>query len=76
MEIEEWWPRLDSETREWLIENNGDIVPAAVLEKIKQAGGQVTSEASSSSADDDGRAGLVLPDTTIDWIERVGNDET
>ncbi len=67
---------MPSKSREWLIENHGNVVPSAVLDRIKRAGGQVTSEASSSSADDEGRAGLVLPDTTIDWIERVANDET
>ncbi|MDQ6784543.1 MAG: hypothetical protein M3063_14110 [Actinomycetota bacterium] len=46
MEIEEWWPRLDPKKQEWLIANNGDVVPAAVLDKISRAGGHVTSEAS------------------------------
>jgi hypothetical protein len=74
MEIDEWWPRLDSGTQEWLIENNGDVVPAAVLDKINRAGGHVTSE--TPWVGGDGRAGLVLSDTAIDWIEQAANDET
>ena len=38
MRIEEWWPKLDPETREWLIANNGDVVPTTVLGQIAEAG--------------------------------------
>jgi hypothetical protein len=73
MKIDEWWPRLDSETQEWLIAHNGDVVPAAVLDKINQVGGQITSEA--SWAGGEGQAGVVLSDTAIDWIEETANGE-
>lgn len=34
MTIQAWWPRLRPETREWLIANNGDVVPPVVVEEI------------------------------------------
>ena len=39
MSIEQWWPKLKPSTRDWLIENNGDVVPAEVLSEIEEAGG-------------------------------------
>ena len=41
MSIEQWWPSLKPSTREWLIENNGDEVPAEVVAEIAEAGGPV-----------------------------------
>ena len=74
MEISEWWPRLDVKPQHRLIDNNGDVVPPAVLDKINQAGGEVASEAS-PIAGDEGQGGLVLPDCDVDWIEQVANEE-
>ncbi len=45
MRIEEWWPKLDPATQEWLIANNGDVVPTIVLGQIAEAGGDLTSDA-------------------------------
>lgn len=41
MSMEEWWPKLKPSTREWLIEHNGDAVPAEALAEIAEAGGSV-----------------------------------
>ena len=71
MRIEEWWPKLDSATQEWLIANNGDVVPTTVLGQIAEVGGDVTSDA--SSIGDNGPGGFLLSDAAIDWIEETAN---
>ena len=73
MRIEEWWPKLDPSTQEWLIANNGDVVPATVLAQIAEAGGDVTS---ASAIGDNGPGGFLLSDATVDWIEETANHET
>ena len=74
MNIERWWPKLKPSTRDWLVENNGDAVPAEVLREIEEAGG------SAASGDwwvgEHGPAGFYFSDAAIDWIEAVGNGET
>jgi hypothetical protein len=45
MSIDEWWPKLKPSTREWLIENNGDVLPVDVLSDITDAGGLFSEEA-------------------------------
>src|SRR5690348_3229530 len=45
MPIEQWWPKLQQPTRDWLIANNGDAVPPAVMAEIAEAGGPATSDA-------------------------------
>src|SRR5674476_234803 len=57
LRIEEWWRKLDPATQEWLIANNGDVVPTTVLGKIAEAGGEVTSDA--SSIGDNGPGGFL-----------------
>jgi len=74
MKIEEWWPKLDSATREWLVANNGDVVPITILGQIAEAGGDVTSDA--LSIGDNGPGGFVLSDAAVDWIEETANHET
>jgi hypothetical protein len=39
MTIEEWWPRLQPVTREWLVANNGDVLPGDISAEIVRAGG-------------------------------------
>ena len=74
MRIEEWWPKLDPATQEWLIANNGDVVPTTVLGQIAEASGDVTSDA--SSIGDNGAGGFLLSDAAVDWIEKTANHET
>ncbi|EWT01358.1 hypothetical protein N865_08530 [Intrasporangium oryzae NRRL B-24470] len=74
MSIEQWWPALQPSTREWLIANNGDVVPPHVVEEIARAGGDVTSDA--WWVGQKGPSGFSLSDAAIDWVEAVANGET
>ncbi|MHA7262430.1 hypothetical protein ACX80W_04395 [Arthrobacter sp. TMN-37] len=40
MSIEQWWARLQPATRQWLMDNNGDVIPAAMMGEIAEAGGR------------------------------------
>lgn len=71
MHIEQWWPKLKSSTREWLIAHNGDVVSADIAAEIRDAGGSVAEDAGQG-----GGSGAYLTDEATDWIETVANDET
>jgi len=73
MRIEQWWPTLQQQTRDWLIANNGDAVPPAVRAEIAEAGGPATSDAWWVTGED--TTGPVMPDEAIDWIEETANEE-
>jgi hypothetical protein len=73
MEIIEWWPKLDSETRAWLIAHNGEAVSPDVLSRIAEAGGSATSDA--AWVGESGPDGFFLSDEAVDWIEAAANDE-
>lgn len=73
MRIEEWWPRIDSSTQQWLIDNNGDVVPPNVLDQISAAAGAPTADA--PWVGDDGPGGFFLSNGATDWIEETANDE-
>ncbi|MGZ3434274.1 MAG: hypothetical protein ACXVA7_21125 [Isosphaeraceae bacterium] len=73
MGIEEWWPRLDSSTQQWLINNNGDVVPPNILDQITAVAGAPTADASWVGGQRFG--GFFLSDEAIDWIEETANDE-
>lgn len=45
MSTEQWWPKVKPSTREWLIGNNGDAVPAGIVAEVAAAGGSITSDA-------------------------------
>lgn len=62
MNIEQWWPNLRPSTREWLIANNGDELPADVRAEVTHAGGTIAD-------------GIRLSDEETDWIEATANDE-
>lgn len=74
MSIEQWWPKLKPSTQNWLIENNGDAVPAETLAEIEDAGGSVASGA--WWVGENGPSGFYFSDEAVDWIEAVGNGET
>jgi hypothetical protein len=74
MSIAVWWPKLQPATRDWLIANNGDAVPAAIIDEITEAGGPVTSDA--WWVGHDGSTDSFMPDEAIDWIEEIANEET
>jgi hypothetical protein len=73
MGIEEWWPKLDPSTREWLITHNGEALPPEIIGEIRRAGGSVPAVESSIGAN--GRSGFVFADDVVDWIDAVANDE-
>jgi hypothetical protein len=74
MPIAQWWPRLRQQTRDWLIANNGDVVPPAVMAEIAEAGGPVTCDA--WWVTDEDATGPVMPDEAIDWVEETANEES
>jgi hypothetical protein len=73
MPIEQWWPKMQPDTRDWLIANNGDAVPPVVMADIAEAGGPAASDAWWVTGDD--MTGPVMPDEAIDWIEETANEE-
>ncbi|WP_298890154.1 hypothetical protein [uncultured Serinicoccus sp.] len=74
MTIDTWWLRLSSETRAWLMANNGSPVPSTIVEQIELVGGPAGS-APWWTKDDD-TAELLLPDSAVDWIEGFANWES
>ena len=74
MEIPSWWPLLRSETREWLMANNGDVVPPLIVEEIANVGGPSASD--TWWVHDEGSPGPCMPDAAIDWVEEIANEET
>lgn len=73
MTIELWWPQLPPGTREWLMANNGDAVPATLVAEIEAAGGPAASDPWWS--EQEGSTGRCMPDDAIDWIEEAANAE-
>lgn len=61
MSIEVWWLKIRQESRQWLVENNGDAVPGDIQQEIIRAGGEIN--------------GSYLPDEEVDWVEAVANAE-
>ncbi|MBC7678843.1 MAG: hypothetical protein H7233_07625 [Pseudorhodobacter sp.] len=73
MTIEVWWPRLRTETRQWLAANNGDAVPPLIVEEIAAQGGPAAVD--TWWVDVDGSPGRGMPDDAVDWIEAAANGE-
>lgn len=73
MSLEAWWPLLQSDTRDWLIANNGDALATAILDDIARVGGPLPADA--WWVGDNGPDGFYLSDAGIDWIETVANGE-
>lgn len=61
MSIEVWWSKIRKESRQWLMDNNGDAVRSDILREIVRAGGEVN--------------GSYLSDEAVDWVESVANGE-
>ena len=64
---------LDSSTQQWLINNNGDVVPSSVLHRITAVAGEPTADA--PRIGDNIPEGLSLSDEVADWIEKTANEE-
>lgn len=73
MSIEQWWPKVRPLTREWLIENNGDALPAHIVAEVAAAGGSITSDA--WWVGQSGPSGFFISDEAADWIEEIANGE-
>lgn len=73
MNLAEWWPRLDEQSRMWLIEHNGEAVSPTVLAAITTAGGILTSDG--WWVGQHGPSGFFLSDAAVDWIEERANEE-
>ena len=72
MDIPTLWPGLDAQTRDWLVEHNGEPLVPVILDALIEANGGSLDAA--WLAEDDGD-GPVLIDEAIDWIEAVANGE-
>lgn len=72
MSIEQWWAKLQPSTQEWLIDNNGDVVPPAVVAEITGAGGPAADDSWWGQGETPGH---YFPDDAIDWVEATANDE-
>jgi len=71
MDIRVWWPMLDAETREWLMEHNGEPLPPNVADVVTAAGGTTDSRNRANESS----SSLQLSDEAVDWIESVANGE-
>ena len=74
MSIDAWWPKLGQHSRDYLIANNGDVVPPDLVEEIARAGGVIRADAWWIGQSDS--TGFFLSDEAIDWIDEVANGET
>ena len=72
MDIPTLWPKLDTQTRDWLVEHNGEPLVPAILDALIEANGG--SPDAAWLAEDEGD-GPVLVDDAVDWIEAVANGE-
>jgi hypothetical protein len=70
MRIAEWWPRLDSAARSWLIAHNGEAAAPDVMSKFVAVAG------SAWEVGEPGSDGVFLSDEAVDWIEATSNDES
>ena len=71
--LEDWWPRLPQATRDWLVDHNGEAVPAWITEQIARAGGVVATDA--WWVGEYGPTTFYLSDEAVDWIDAVANGE-
>ena len=73
--IEQWWPRLPEQTRTWLTDNNGDIVPAHIRHEIEGAGGAPTGDEWWFGGWEPSGSGFLFSDAGVDWIDATANGE-
>ena len=73
MSIEAWWSQLRPETQQWLISHNGDAVLRSVMDEIAAVGGPPASDGWWEELEGD--TGLCMPDSAVDWIEEIANEE-
>lgn len=74
MQIEDWWPKLTSETRDWLIAHNGEPLDTSVRTDILEVTQGEFQASWWAGESEDGAS--ELSDAAIDWIEAKANEET
>jgi hypothetical protein len=60
MEFKEWFNKLTDDTKLWLIQNMESPLPSEISAEVVAAGGP---------------AGEQLPQSDVDWLERVNNGD-
>ncbi|MBM7413533.1 MULTISPECIES: hypothetical protein [Nocardiaceae] len=73
MEIAQWWPAVTAETRDWLVEHNGEPLPTTVRDDVLRVNGDLTDPSWWAGESVDGSSELT--DAATDWIESAANDE-
>lgn len=73
MDIADLWNALGLQTREWLIEHNGEPLNPQVLDEVLAANNGATDP--SWWAGESTQGSSQLTDDAIDWIESVANSE-
>ncbi|MDO9378939.1 MAG: hypothetical protein Q7T56_08810 [Nocardioidaceae bacterium] len=69
-----WWPRLPQQTREWLVEHNGEVLSDEAVLDLSRVAGPVSADP--WWVGHRGPDGVYLSDECVDWVEAVANGET
>jgi hypothetical protein len=64
-DVENWWPKLDDDTRAWLLEHAEEQIPAEIFHRIIAVGGVVPGTRWEGQEDYDFR----LPESAAAWIQ-------
>lgn len=72
--MEDVWPQLSRNTRAWLIDHNGETVPAEIVSEIERLAGPLASQPVWGEPLSDG--GFALADEVTDWVEQTANEES
>lgn len=72
MKIQEWWPLVTPETRNWLTAHNGEpLAPQVSADILAATRGTTEPEWWAGDSTD----GPQLTDSATDWIETIANGE-
>ncbi|WP_353650097.1 hypothetical protein ABLG96_03855 [Nakamurella sp. A5-74] len=66
------WQEQDEQTRQWLIDHNGEVLPSDVLKRLTASAGDASELGWLDLHDPDEP---VLTDSAVDWIESTANGE-
>lgn len=64
--VKNWWPKLDDETRSWLLEHADERIPTEVLHRIVAVGGIVPG----TQWEGEGEYDFRLPASALSWIRQ------
>ncbi|WP_412148730.1 hypothetical protein [Curtobacterium flaccumfaciens] len=65
-DVQNWWPKLDEDTRTWLLEHADEQIPTEILHRIVAVGGIVPGTQWEGEGDYDFR----LPYEAAEWIKQ------